>query len=583
MLKKIILLAIIFIAICANAQWSSDAAVNTVMANRTGTESQPKLILHTNGYTYMSWFSNEVDNGNYNYNVRLQILDRSGNKTLGAQGLLVSSHPSLSSTTDYSMQVDSLGNAIIVFQDNRAEMTINAYKISPTGEFLWGNDGKQLSTGLPGQHYSPQAIVLSDKSVVVTWEYVDLAYKSVICLTKLKPDGSFFWNTNVKQISYTGSDDKIYCNQQLVNSDGENFILHYSFMSTAFYMADRNLLARKYNSTGDQLWDTVINDQGGMPGYAPVCVKSDKAGGMIIAWSDDRDGDQNPDAFIQHLTSNGSPILQANGLMVAERTNDDRYYYPVADFVAASQEYVVMWRETDSNQSQIGLFVQKINSSGQRLWGNQGKVILPMITMRNVDPGIISGLADGQAMVFYSSYDPQTNYFSTLNCAKIDNAGNFLWNSQSRVISSAVSAKSFVSIAQDNAAQNWVLGWADDRFDDGKDIYVQNVNDQGVLGEQVSEIDDNSIYDKSGLKLLGNYPNPFNPETVISFQSNADQVIKLTVFNSSGAVVQEFNKLQTVKGLNNLKFSAVGLNSGLYFYRITANQNILSGKMLLVK
>lgn len=586
MLKKIILLAIIFIAVCANAQWNNNAAENTVVANLTGNESQPKLILHTNGYTYMSWFSSEEDNGNYNFNVRLQILDRSGCKTLNPQGLLVSSHPSLSYTSDYSMQVDSLGNAIIVFQDYRSQMlTINAYKISPAGEFLWGSNGKQLSTGLTGEHYSPQALVLSDNSVVATWEYIDLAYKSVICLTKLKPDGSFFWSGNVKQISYTGSDDKVLGNQQLVNSDGENFILHYSCLSPAYYMADRNLLARKYDSNGEQLWDTVINDQGGMPGFAPVFVKSDKAGGMIISWSDDRDGDQNPDAFIQHITSNGLPVLQANGVMVAQRSNDNRYYSPVADFVTASNEYIIMWRETDTNQSQVGLSVQKINSSGERLWGNQGKTILPLVTMRNADPGMVSAMADGKSMLFYSSYDPQTNYFSTLNCAKIDNAGNFVWNDQSKVISSAVSAKSFVSIARDNAVKNWVLGWSDDRSDAtaGKDIYVQNVNDEGSLGEIVSAIEDNPVDTKSSIQLLGNYPNPFNPETVISFESNTEQLVKLTVFNSNGAVVQEFEKQQSLKGMNHIKFSAAGLNSGLYFYRLTSNQNTLSGKMLLVK
>lgn len=88
--------------------------------------------------------------------------------------------------------------------------------------------------------------------------------------------------------------------------------------------------------------------------------------------------------------------------------------------------------------------------------------------------------------------------------------------------------------------------------------------------------------------LNQNYPNPFNPTTEIAFALKADGNVRLTVFNVLGqqvsTLVDEFmpagKHTVTWDGRSNDGRSAA---SGIYFYRIQANDFIETKKMTLLK
>jgi len=83
--------------------------------------------------------------------------------------------------------------------------------------------------------------------------------------------------------------------------------------------------------------------------------------------------------------------------------------------------------------------------------------------------------------------------------------------------------------------------------------------------------------------LEQNYPNPFNPETTIGFKLNSAALVNLSVFNSKGELVQELvNGMQSV-GAHSIKFNATGLNSGVYFYKLTTPEKSVTQKMVLTK
>ncbi len=91
-------------------------------------------------------------------------------------------------------------------------------------------------------------------------------------------------------------------------------------------------------------------------------------------------------------------------------------------------------------------------------------------------------------------------------------------------------------------------------------------------------------------KLLQNYPNPFNPSTKISYSLKDKSKVELLVYDLLGRVVKVLvNKTQDA-GNYNVNFSAKGLASGIYFYRIaihsdktTAENYIEAKKMILLK
>lgn len=83
--------------------------------------------------------------------------------------------------------------------------------------------------------------------------------------------------------------------------------------------------------------------------------------------------------------------------------------------------------------------------------------------------------------------------------------------------------------------------------------------------------------------LAQNFPNPFNPETVIEFGLPKSEYAELNVYDASGKFVKTLLKQRMSAGRHTVNFNAAGLNSGIYYYSIAAGDYKKSCKMILLK
>jgi hypothetical protein len=95
-------------------------------------------------------------------------------------------------------------------------------------------------------------------------------------------------------------------------------------------------------------------------------------------------------------------------------------------------------------------------------------------------------------------------------------------------------------------------------------------------------------YNKPLLSNHSNYPNPFNSGTKISFYLNGQMSAKVEIYNIKGQKVRTLESGNLNKGLNYLYWDGKNSDnkasaSGVYFYRITAGDQHLNGKMLYLK
>jgi hypothetical protein len=92
---------------------------------------------------------------------------------------------------------------------------------------------------------------------------------------------------------------------------------------------------------------------------------------------------------------------------------------------------------------------------------------------------------------------------------------------------------------------------------------------------------ENSIV--NGFNLLQNYPNPFNPSTTIRYEIPERSFVTLKVFdilsNEISVLVDEMKEA----GKYEINFNASGLASGIYIYRLNANEFVYAKKMILLK
>ena len=87
----------------------------------------------------------------------------------------------------------------------------------------------------------------------------------------------------------------------------------------------------------------------------------------------------------------------------------------------------------------------------------------------------------------------------------------------------------------------------------------------------------------SNYKLYDNYPNPFNPSTVISYQLSRNSYIAVKIYDVLGREVATLVNEREDAGTHYVRFDGSGLSSGVYFYALTAGDFSQTKKMLLIK
>lgn len=99
---------------------------------------------------------------------------------------------------------------------------------------------------------------------------------------------------------------------------------------------------------------------------------------------------------------------------------------------------------------------------------------------------------------------------------------------------------------------------------------------------------DDEVIVAAGANLIGNYPNPFNPETTIQFSLDKAAPAQVTVYNQKGQVVKNYNLTMAAKGITSLEWNGkddngLSVSSGVYYFRLKSGSYSSTKKMVLMK
>ncbi|MCF8298282.1 MAG: T9SS type A sorting domain-containing protein [Saprospiraceae bacterium] len=129
-----------------------------------------------------------------------------------------------------------------------------------------------------------------------------------------------------------------------------------------------------------------------------------------------------------------------------------------------------------------------------------------------------------------------------------------------------------------------VLDWETGKFESKSIISGRQEYSVIRFGDE-DEPEDNILLTP---QLYGNYPNPFNPTTTISFSLPDEQEIDLTIYNIKGQKVKRLIKGQLTAGQHSMIWDGKDTNeksvgTGIYFYKLKTGNDVLTRKMLMLK
>ncbi len=634
-------------------QWTNDPSTNTAISTLPGEDAIPKVASLPNGDTYVSFYANE----NGNYNIRLQKLNKYGVPYWNNNGILISDNPSMSWLTDWDMTVSQDSCAILVFQDIRTgNNDIFAYKISPNGDFVWGNDGLQLTDDVAFDA-SPKVEVTNSNNTIIAW-----SSENVTKIAKISPEGDLLFGGNEIILS---EDDISISWPQILPVGDDDFILKYYRDSGQSWSPIRKLYAQRYDSDGNTIWEnpTQINEAAGISAWTQILgMCSDGNQGFFITWHDDRDMNNISQVYLQHVLNDGSLGYAQDGIEVSTRPSRQRYISAIS-FNQENQKVSVFWRETNIDQNIDGIYAQQFDLEGNPQWDANDVQICPF----GGNMFYLIGVQQSQnnIIVFYEESFPSSAINNMLKAKAINQDGEFVWSPEESTICSVESEKIHPNIG--NLTQNqWVLAW-EDRRNESTDIYAQNINISGELGNTVSpsgisgqitlnegtaniqeanlviagttyhpdetgnysvELDPETYTVTCSLEgyedftqenvvvtaeefttlniemqiivpnndpsvntitsLIGNYPNPFNPKTQISFNLRTSGLVSIKIYDIKGQRVNTL--INDVLSAGNHAIVWTGLDSnnrkvssGIYFYRMKSGNYTSTKKMILLK
>ncbi len=346
--KPIVLLSILVMGWqLLYAQWSADPLSNTQISNSAGEQVLPKAAVCSNGDLYVAWFSNESGN----YNVRLQLLDKVGNELWAPNGILISNHEQMTWLTDWDMVVDTANFAVLTFQDIRTgNNNPVAYRISPEGEMMWGDDGITLSNNANFEP-SPKVSATDAGNTVFAWQS-EASEGSEVHLQKIAADGQTQWGNGITYLSPGIG----YTYPYLRPATDDQVFLIWHKQTGPTWAPNRGLYVQLLDTEGNFVWENDLEI------YAPVAsgpvislqLASDYNGGIVFAWYYN-DAGTHFNCKVQYMDANGDLSLPANGAFVSTFMGRN-HMYPAPAFLPETEEIIVYFSEQDLNQNQRGLY-----------------------------------------------------------------------------------------------------------------------------------------------------------------------------------------------------------------------------------
>ena len=252
-------------------------------AKGTSGQVQPKVVKTDDGKIVLTWLraeGGEMDSSDFGYYLHLQIFDKDGKAMFGNEGIVVSSKPTLSWTSDYSLALAPNGDILIAYWDRRNDpgnddfLEAYLYRYDQDGKPVWSAEGVKVETEKattdPSSDMSPN-FCISGKNIYLGVSHYE-GETGNYQIFRLKDDGSSAWEHSLK---FDGSAAFL-----APAKDGDIYLI---YGTDSFGLA-----ARRINADGKDVWSapvTIEDKPVGSEFYIPTpLMATDEDGTLLLSY-----------------------------------------------------------------------------------------------------------------------------------------------------------------------------------------------------------------------------------------------------------------------------------------------------------
>jgi len=413
-----------------------------------------------------------------------------------------------------------------------------------------------------------ELILDGDAGFIAVWYEMGLTVDRGVFMQRVDASGNRLWGDNGQRVcDYDGSAPRI-CSD---DSGGA-----YVTWSDRRIMPHLDIYAQHVDEAGTPLWQ-----ENGRPicqvEYTQLSAKvvPDDAGGVYVVW---RDYEQEPHGiYAQHFNDVGGVLWQENGVSVLGNGLGSEDFAVAAD---SSGGLITVWAA--GSHDDHDLRGQRLNSQGLQLWNSDG-VLISGADRDQYRPALVVGTA-GDSYVIWQ--DMRRGSCVDIFGQKVDAAGNVQWQTDGVWVAVFDYLQLEPEIAL-GGPEEFYASWIDHRNE-------ENVLFLLPIGSAGSGVSEECIYVSGVPEMMGstllrqNHPNPFNPRTNISFVLPQAMIVRLSVFDARGRIVDILIDEQMSAGSHQALWNgrdATGRDapSGTYLYRLQVQGKVLTRKMTLLR
>jgi len=444
-----ILPVLILLAGPALCQWQENGVA---VCTNSGDQYETTISSDCNGGVITAWMDER--NGFLNPDIYCQRMNHLGVAQWTIGGVPICTETGYQRTPAIIGQND--GGAIVTWFDSRSgNNDIYTQRINGAGAVQWTIGGVAVCTQTSNQQ---NPIIVSDggDGAIITWNDGRNGLQDVYT-QRVNNAGTVQWTANGVPICTAANNQW----SPVMISDGVGgAIIAWSDYRGGNY----DIYAQRISSSGTVQWTadgvpicTALNTQ------QNTTIISDNAGGAIIAWDDNRNG--NCDIYAQRINSAGVVQWTADGIAVSVVTGTQSNTKIASDGAGGA---LITWQ--DNRGGNYDIFAQRVNGAGIAQWTNNGVAVSADANVQQ-NPTIASDGAGGAVIAWddYRSGNPD------IYAQRINGAGEAQWAANGMAVCAATNQQNLPSIFVDGGGA--VITWQYDyRSGASYDVFAQKID-----------------------------------------------------------------------------------------------------------